>query len=343
MDVQILLFEMARDRIGKEFSVAEAISDILNINIDAAYRRLRGKTRLTIDEVVKLCTHFDFSVDHALQLNTGDNTILDYKSVDLTNVEDYYSYIEKYAAIFVKLASLPEKEIITLTHNIPFYRLANYPEVSFFNLYVWSQSANAENHTYEHFVKGLDTEKIIRAHSKVTESVKRIPIAEIWTTEIYNSLLNLIEYYYDLGRFENKEVPLTLCRQILSLVDDMERWSCDSVIDFKGQTAPYSLYASPLRITPNFSIIKTGNANWGFIHLSRMQSMCTVGEKFCMEINKFLKNIMVDSLYINGASLKERHQTFHNKRIAFEKLIDKIQTENNAKAKGLSGDYFAAK
>lgn len=330
MDVQILLFEIVRSKIEKDFSVVETVSDVLNINIDAAYRRLRGKTRLTIDEVAKLCTHFDISLNHALQLKVSDDTVFDYQSADLTNIEEYYPFIEKMATVFVNLARSGKKDIITLTHNIPLYRLMDYPELSFFYLYVWNQNVNPDNMTYDQFVNSIDKEKILFCHARVATSVKQIPLTEIWTQDTFSSMTDLIVYYYDLGRFENKDVPLSLCHQLLSFIDDVERWTGSNGADYEGQTIPYSLYESSLRMVPNLSVAKTNNSIWGLIHLFRIQSLFTTSERFCQEMDIFLKNIMVDSLYVNGASLQERHQIFHKKRISMEDLIRKIQATDGS-------------
>lgn len=330
MDIQILLFDMIRDQIERGVSVADIVGDVLDISSDAAYRRLRGKTRLTIDEVVSLCSYFDISVNHALRLKLKDNASFDYKSADLTNIEEYYSFIEKLSVIFVNLAKSPTKEITTLAHNIPLYRLVNFPELSFFYLYTWNQNVNTEHITYDQFVRSINTKRIMYYHARIAESVKRIPLTEIWAQDIFTSLQNLIDYYFDLGRFENKEIPLTLCNQILSLADNTKRWTRNNGINFKGQITPYHLYESTLKLTPNFSVVRNGNTIWGLIHLFRIQSLYTISERFGLDMDAFLKNIMVDSLYVNGASLQDRHQIFYKIRVGLEELIRKIQTDDKS-------------
>lgn len=325
MDIQKQLFEVIRTKVAPGLSLGEVIRDVLNINIDAAYRRLRGETQLSPDEMGSLCLYFNISMDRILYMN-GREVVFDYNPVDPARLDKYDGYISDLAEKFSMLAVSRQKQILTLAHDIPLYHLMAYPEMSFFKLYAWHQSVYREHLTYEAFVAGVDTGKIMEYHSKVADSVRQVPSTEIWTMETLNPSINLIDYFFDINGFENKEIPLLLCRQLLSVIENLELWSQKGYIEFKGQQTPFNLYGCPLKMCPNFTVVNSGGARWGFMHLYGTQYMTTTSHVFCTEIEKLLENILVKSLHINGASSRERYRLFRQQRRMIETLRQKINT-----------------
>ena len=52
-------------------TMVDAVSDILHVSSDSAYRRIRGETPLVLGEVRQLCNHFNLSLDQLLNVKTG--------------------------------------------------------------------------------------------------------------------------------------------------------------------------------------------------------------------------------------------------------------------------------
>ena len=70
-NIQDLMFEQIKVRLPKGISLGNSVSEILSISPDAAYRRYRGETPVTMSEASKLCNHFDLSFDALAQLGDG--------------------------------------------------------------------------------------------------------------------------------------------------------------------------------------------------------------------------------------------------------------------------------
>lgn len=322
MDIQKLLFETIRVQSGPRLCVGELVSQVLDINIDAAYRRLRGKTKLSPEEIGRLCLHFNISMDRVLHLCAA-GAVFDYAPADPAQLDSYYAYIRDFSGKFERLAAARQKHVLTLAHDIPLYRLMDYPEMSFFKLYAWHQGLNGRV-TYEAFTAGLDTARVMEYHTKVAQAMKQVASTEIWTGETINPAINLVDYFFDLNAFENKETPLLLYRQLLSVIDNLELWSQNGYIEFREQRVPFNLYGSPLKMCPNFSVVDSGGSKWGFMHLYGTQCMATSSPAFCGEIEKMLHGIMLKSLHINGASQRERHRIFQQQRNMVGALMQKI-------------------
>ena len=101
--------------IGKE-SLANALSDILHISPDAVYRRYRGETSLTIDEIKRLCIHFDISFDFLIQANSGQ-AIFNYQPLNSFDFR-LESYLEGILNSLRHLKSLSEPHFILNTKKL---------------------------------------------------------------------------------------------------------------------------------------------------------------------------------------------------------------------------------
>jgi hypothetical protein len=55
--MQQLLIQQCKERIGKQ-KLAPVLADLLGVNLDAAYRRMRGTTALNFDEIRKILFAF---------------------------------------------------------------------------------------------------------------------------------------------------------------------------------------------------------------------------------------------------------------------------------------------
>ncbi len=69
--LQIQLFHSIRSILPVNFSVVDVVAEKLEISTDSAYRRIRGEKTLSLDEVAKLCKHFQISLDNLMNLNSG--------------------------------------------------------------------------------------------------------------------------------------------------------------------------------------------------------------------------------------------------------------------------------
>ena len=56
--VQVTFFEKLKQSVPQNISLASEIADVLEISADGAYRRMRGESVLSMDELVKLCRHY---------------------------------------------------------------------------------------------------------------------------------------------------------------------------------------------------------------------------------------------------------------------------------------------
>jgi hypothetical protein len=94
--------------VGRYASRADAVQDLcqlLHASKDPVYRRLRGDTILSPDEMALLARHYQISID-ALVFDRSDNVVCSFNAFSRP-VRDFSAYLDNYAADLEQMQRLP--------------------------------------------------------------------------------------------------------------------------------------------------------------------------------------------------------------------------------------------
>jgi hypothetical protein len=67
-DLQKDLFVLIKESLPSHISLVDSIGDLLDISYDSVYRRIRGEKQLTLNELKKICSHYQLSLDQLFEL-----------------------------------------------------------------------------------------------------------------------------------------------------------------------------------------------------------------------------------------------------------------------------------
>ena len=138
MNVQKLLFEKLKPLIPADKSLAEYLSNLLYLSSDSVYRRLRGETQMTIDELKTICDHFGLSADALIDIGKTNQVIFEVSTMGdrpLT-FEDFFRGIRHELE---SLKQFPEARIIYTGKDIPFFYNLLFPRLFAFKYHIWMQ------------------------------------------------------------------------------------------------------------------------------------------------------------------------------------------------------------
>src|SRR5215467_5727623 len=199
---QEFLFQRIKELLPPSESLTDAVSEILHVSSDSAYRRIRNETPLVLEEAKELCEAFRLSLDQVL--NIKNNSIL-FENVRINNQE--YSY-EKYLSDLLKqtqyINSFRNKELIWLTKDVPLFHNFYFKPLIAFRYYFWMKTILQHP---DYLTKAIDLNGVspeIEALSmELTKAYTQVPSIEIWNTECINSVISQIEFYKDSGLFSS--------------------------------------------------------------------------------------------------------------------------------------------
>lgn len=172
IDLQRLLFEQLKSHTTSNISLVDAISDLLNISNDAVYRRLRGEKRFDVDELAKICSHFNVSFDSLVGAKQ-QSLYFGYVPLDLTNANVYKQYMKQLQQRFTALAKANEKEVFFTAIDIPMFHFLSFTELTLFKVFSWSSSTGVFHGNFSEFCSMMVDDELISIYKQLTTAYKR--------------------------------------------------------------------------------------------------------------------------------------------------------------------------
>ena len=325
MEEQIRLFEILKANIPEHYRLADMIEELLSVSANAAYRRISGEKPLTFPELVKICRHFNLSVDKLINQSSEQGALFRYATIDINNMGGYRQYMKGILEFLTRLKSAPAKELLFTAVDVPFYHFLKFPELTFFKLYCWDDTVNRTRITYEEFREKLDGEPLVKLYEQITNIYAAIPAKEVWTNQTIDTIIRLLDYYYETGAFAGKGTVFALLEQLSQLMDNIRH---DAENGYKGEKqTPYALYLSSVDLSNNFMLARMGDRLACNIKLYTINSITTENQSLCAETEKWINDLISKATLISGTSGKERFRFFQTSKNKIGELVNRIEME----------------
>jgi len=324
-DIQTTLFQLIKQKIAGDDSIGNALSDILSISPDAAYRRYRNETPLTIQEVKKICKHYSISFDALCEMGEG-KVLFSYTPL---NSYDFSleSYLEGILVAFQRLKMLSGPEIILSVNNTQFFQLLNFPHLVRFRLYFWArthlQMSALQNESFKH-EKTSDT--AFSLGKEIIQIYNSIPSKEIYDLEFMRGFLRQIQYYYNSHLFEDPEYSLFLYDRILMLSSHLKEQAIVGKKFMYGTQAPaqgnqFEMYLNEMVNTDSTFYYKGNETKGIFIAHNIMNYLQTSDENYVNDSKSIIDKQLANSSIISVVNEKERNNFFFE----FERTINSFK------------------
>lgn len=306
-------------------SLADELSELLNISRDSAYRRMRGETVLSLDEVRILSNRYAVSLD-ALLSPAAETVSFQVKSM---NQEDFT--LEKWMASISgyldMLTSFPEtdKELLYDSKDLPIFHFFQFPRLAAFKLYFWMKAFSRESRSdSEKYHQNLVRSELTTAGERIWDKYARLPSTEIIRYEMLTVTLRQIEYMHESGMFRDHEEARNLCDDCTTLTSHLQLQAKMGTKVTFGQDhggAKLVLYLNDLLIGSNTILFKMGSRRITVITPNNFDLLTTSHEPFCQLTESHINNLIDKSVLISMTAEKERNKFFNQ----MEKMTQELR------------------
>jgi len=321
---QQLFLESIKKILPSNISLVNELSDLLEISVDSAYRRIRCETTFTFDEIIKICNHYNISFD---SFRLSDKGIVSFKyNLPLSNIENFSDYIKWILEALKKMNLSKEKEIVYVADDIPIFQLFKFPELAAFKIFYWMKSVvNVTEFEGKKYDPSLISDNIMADGKQIFSLYEKIPSTEIWSDSTISSAIKQIEYYFEAGFFSKKEDALQLCKVLEdALLDIQEQAEHSTKAAVAGFENNFIVYNSDIEIGNNCIFANYDGTKSVFLRYHTFNSMVTTNAEFCHETEQWLKGMIKKSTLISGVSEKQRYQFFRKAQEQIESLKERI-------------------
>lgn len=305
-NIQSVFLGQIRNRLPENMALADELAELLNISRDSAYRRIRGETVLSLDEVKKLYDQYGVSLD-AIISPDSNMVLFQHQAVDVNyKLEEWLNSLIQNLEL---AKSSKELELIFAAKDIPIFHYFQNRELSAFKLFVWSKSVIKDiRYANVPYSSDVISKDILATAAKAWQLYASLPSVEIWSDEALNSTLKQIEFYHECGFFTQQDQAARLCDQLIGFNVQIRNMAADGR---KTEGGTFTLYQNEILIPDNTIFAKMNNMRVVYINYNTLDLLTTHQDPFCEKTELYMHNLIKNSALISSTAEKERNRFFN--------------------------------
>jgi len=329
-EFQKQFIEEIKKKLPLNHSLVHEIAETLHMSIDSAYRRMRGQTTFSFEEVKLLSSRFAISVDGLLGGDT-DKVSFSYKPFDEKSYDLHHFLKNIHKDLNSILHGKAPYELLSTTNEITLFQALMIPEVAAFKTFFWSKVILG--HEKLQLIKFDLTEQVnfIKPISEdIANTYVSIPTLDLLNDNMFNQTLRQIRYFIEANLFKYPEEAFNLCQKLLQMVDHMER-EAELGYKFKFCTEPktgkdknYEMYVSNVIFPDNILLVKQGERLTEYIAVNSVNFIKTNDQNFCQDTLEHIEGLTKKSKRVSSYAKKGKNKFFLKMRNKINLFIEDI-------------------
>jgi hypothetical protein len=307
------------------------VSEVLHISQDAAYRRFRGETHLTIYELEKLCKEFEISIDSMFDLNK--NAVL----FDFQPLEVYEFSMAKYLSKIMEGISLIQTqknpELLLTINNIPLLQLLNFPHLVRFKLWFWAKThLEMDEYKDELFDYQKLPEETFAIGMDVLRIYNTIPSKELYDMTFLRGFAGEVYYYYKAQHFKDPGYAIYMLELLGRFVDHLEHQATLGKKFTFGTEPPangneFEMYLNDTMNGNGTTLYRTKDHTGLYITHNLLNFLHTTDKTYTEDSLNVVNKQMANSSLISKVNEKDRKKFFNGVRKMINNYKMKMELE----------------
>ena len=306
--IQSVFLEKVRTSLPSNIAFADEFAEILSISRDSAYRRIRGETVLSLDEVSVICKHFKMSLDEIISPSAE---IVSFQNRFVTEADfTFEMWLKSIEGNLDMLKSVPDREMIISAKDVPILYYFKTPELSAFKMFFWMKTIlRYSNYSEEQYRPELVPNELLALGKRIQEKFTSIERTELWSEDTVHASLRQIEFYHECGFFHSPHQGQHLCDEILNAMMEVKNAAAEA--NAPEGNARFQLFKNEILIADNTFLFRMHDQYAVFINHNTLNILSTAHKSFCLQTERYLRNLLNKATKISGTGEKERHKFFN--------------------------------
>ena len=309
--------EILQNKFPKKAQLTEALVDLLDTERETVYRRLRKEVVFTADEIIKIASKWNISLDELTGTNL-ERTALHLKQINYLkpNAKEI-NFLRSVIQSINSFKDFPKTEFLNICNKLPRELLAGYEYLNKFYLFKWKyQYDNASK--FPNFSQITISEEQLQITSEYHQAIKQVPNSTfIWDSRLFYYLVNDIRYFYSVYLItkEEKEIIKEELHQLLDYMLDVAAHGY-----YPETHKKVNLYISQINIDTNYNYTFTPEANICFIHAFEKYEIYTFNSETVANMMTWMQLQKKTAIPISKVDEKNRIEFFIQQKILVNSL-----------------------
>lgn len=314
-DFQVSFFERLKAAIPDYQNLAQSVAEALSISMNEAYKKIRGNSTLSLQQVVQLSDAFN--VPFIYNPNQSSSVTFNFLSVneDLNMV----NYLRDLLANLKLIQQSKTKHITITTDDIPIFHFFKYPELTAFKLFFWANNANNSELKFDSV---SISEEIIALSQELHQLYLEIPSTEIWAKDTVHGTIEQIRYAYEAGYIADKALATKVVEQVRYCLTDMNMYAISSKKTIDPNHS-FNWYNCDVLGSIAY-LVDFKDSMRCFNRFNTFNYLKTDDQFYCEQTKRWMQSLINKSVAFSGQGEKHRNKYLYESFAACDGLIGEI-------------------
>jgi hypothetical protein len=296
----------------KRAQLTEALVDLLSLEREAVYRRLRKDVIFSIYEVVKIAGAWNISLDNIINMSTDGNYPLQMKLLKYVNPSKAdYETIAYFVELLNSAGEAPESEYMEISNTLPNSLFSGFSQLAKFYTFKWLYNYGDEENTCT-FGQITPNEKMRQLELAHHKGIKRIAnVHYIWDKKIIVHLVDDIKYFASIYQITPEEIQ-RLKEEIHTFLDYMEDVTTKGY--FPETNNNVNLYISQTNVDTGYAYYSSDVKKISMVRTFIRNIASSKDEKMFEKLKNWIHKKRRSSIQISGVAEKQRIDFFMEQR-----------------------------
>lgn len=308
------------EKYPKKVQLTEALMELLSIEREAVYRRLRKNVAFSAHDMAKISNAWDISIDNALNVVSEDRDFFYLDILSDSNPKGKnQQQIKNYLHVLETITASPASEYMEISNTLPSSLLQNYPLLLKLHIYIWWYYYGNNGNTCP-FSQFELPEKILQLETQYYDKIKNIShVNYMWDNQIIQHLIDYILYLESIYALSKEEIQL-FKQEISRFLDEMEILSMQGKFAGDNENKQVDMYISNINIDSNYYYFHSPRVNIFGIKVFFEYIVASTNKSICENFKKWMLAQKKISIPISQVNEKQRIEFFKQQREILEKM-----------------------
>ena len=298
-------------RVTHKATLANTIAELLDIDKDAVYRRLRGEVGFSFAEMAVIARNLGISLDEIAEIDTEQCRSIRLaltRHIDPTEVD--YAMFHDYINTLKFIKDEPDTVIMEGGNLFPNYLFFDYEYITRVFMFRWSQCSCFGKRLPFHEVtipeRMRDLQKQVCFYARHIKST-----TYVWDIRIFEQFVSNIKFYATLRLIKKDDIAL-IKNDLTAFLNDIETMAVTGKHKETGNEM--SIYIGDLNADSNFGYIETKNMRISLFRAFLLNSFSSTESLLFDEISSWLHSAQRLTTLISVSGEKMRTEFFNTQR-----------------------------
>ncbi|MEZ4921505.1 MAG: helix-turn-helix domain-containing protein [Saprospiraceae bacterium] len=293
----LYLIEKISEKIPPKKSLANELMGILQVNRSTVYKKIRGDTAFTMEEVLTLAQTYEISIDNWL-FQDSSKLLIEY-SFDLQSHNKPTDYLKNLQSGLEYIQSLGRTEIWYTAFEWPVFWYMFFPELLVFKMFAWSKGNWKQEHVFD---SSFEPQRILEEYPEIEKyRIKLLNLylhlgaTEIWPNNLPDQFISQIKIALDSGYIKQSIATglIDQIQEVLKLQYEMLTLGVKFHPETRNRGANFDVYLNEMTISNDLVLVRNAKHTIAWVSIDNPHYAKTDNP------------LMVDHLYSYVEGLKE--------------------------------------